>query len=76
MEIETYLQTKFSEETNMERVNTRIFMLIFNLFLVGTIHLLLSKSTEYTLTGIRVQMFLVLAVGTELVLPPAGFVMN
>jgi hypothetical protein len=60
----------------MERVNRRIFMLIFGLFLIGSMQCLLEMPIEHVLTGIRVQMFLVLAFGRELVLPPAGFVMN
>jgi hypothetical protein len=60
----------------MEMLNRRIFMLIFGLFLVGSVQCLLETSKEHVLTGIRVQMFLVLAFGRELVLPPAGFVMN
>jgi hypothetical protein len=60
----------------MERVNRRIFMLIFGLYFVGSIQCLLATSIKHVLTGIRVQMFLVLAFGRMLVLPPAGFVMN
>jgi hypothetical protein len=56
----------------IDETNRKIFILIFGFFL----QCLLSTSIVHVLAGIRVQMFLVLALGRELVLLPAGFVMN